>query len=155
MHEKKLLAIRRTMAALGIGLLLIASPLEQVQAQSDGPADVFTESAASKLLSQMAEGLQGHSTKKMLGAFDLLRMDAGPLFKEQITAFFSQYESIRVHFKLVEVKDDTAIVDAEMDATPSNGGDPPQHKSLQIRLSAGRTPAGWRFIDLQPRNFFS
>lgn len=124
------------------------------QSQSD-PDDVFTDSAASKLLGQIAEGLQGHSARKMLGAFDLSRMQGGALFKEQITALFNRYDSIRVHFKLVEVQDNTAIVDAEMDESPANANDPPQHKSLQLRLGATKTSAGWKFMDLQPRNFFT
>lgn len=129
--------------------------VESAKAQSSGTDDVLTEAVASKLVGQMAEGLQGHSARRMLGTFDLSLMDGGPIFKEQITAFFSQYESIRVHFKLVEVKDNTAIVDAEMDATPPESANAPEHKSLQIRLMAARTAAGWKFIDLQPRNFFS
>ncbi len=117
--------------------------------------DVFTENTASKLLSQIAEGLQGHSSRKMLLVFDLTRMNSGPLFKEQITAFFNQYDSIRVHFKLIEVKDNTVTVDAEMDATPLSDIHPPQHKSAQLRFTATRVQNGWKFIDLDPRNFFS
>lgn len=125
-------------------------------AQSETSSDVFTEVEASKLLKQVAEGLQGHSTKRMLGAFDLSRMEGGPLFAEQITAFFSDYDSIRVHFKLVQVKDNVAVVDAEMDSTPRNAADPPQHKKIQLRFTAATTAAGgWKFIDVQPRNFFS
>lgn len=140
------------LAAVGIILLFMQGT---AGGQSDSAGDVFTEGAASKLLRQMAEGLQGHSARKMLGAFDLDRMDGGALFQQQITAFFNEYETIRVHFKLVEVKEGAAIVDAEMDATPPENSGPPQHKSLQIRLSAARVAAGWKFIDVQPRNFFS
>ncbi|HEY6252639.1 MAG TPA: hypothetical protein VI685_22000 [Candidatus Angelobacter sp.] len=123
--------------------------------QGQEPSNTFTEEVAARLLSQMAEGLQGHSQKKMLSAFDLARMDGGATFKEQITAFFNQYETIRVHFKLIEVKDDTAVVDAELDGTPHDAITPPEHKRMQLTFTAGKGADGWKFIDVQPRMFFT
>ena len=124
-------------------------------AQSDPPADTFSESIASKLLSEVTEGLQAHLPRKMLGVFDLNRMNRGAIFKEQVTAFFNQYDSIRVHFKLVEVKDNTVTVNAEMEESAPNAITPPQHKSAQLRFTAEKTPSGWKFVDVQPRSFFS
>jgi hypothetical protein len=121
--------------------------------QPDGPA--LTESAASKLLSRVAEGLQGHSSRKLLSAFDLSRMDGGAAFKEQITAFFNQYETVRIRLKLVEVRDHVVTVDAEMDETPRSALTPPQHKSMELRFTAEKEAAGWKFIDMQPRTFFT
>ena len=136
-------------------LLLLSSPSLQIsRAQSQDLADVFTESAASKLLNQVAEGLHGHSSRKMLGAFDLSRMNGGAVFKEQITAFFNQYESIRVHFKLVEVNDNIAIINAEMDQTPRSAITPPQHKSMELQFTAEKEANGWKFVDVRPRGFF-
>lgn len=142
------------MIPLVLALLSFLLPTTSA-AQSEGPSDVFTDAAAAKLLEQMAEGLQGHSARKMLNAFDLSRMDGGPLFKEQITAFFNQYDSIRVHFKLVEVKENDAIVDAEIDETPRDPANPPQHKTVELHLTGTKVQAGWKFIDVQPRSFFS
>ncbi|HKD13976.1 MAG TPA: hypothetical protein VKE71_05450 [Candidatus Angelobacter sp.] len=145
---------------LQVGLItavvtLLSPSQERAKTQTEEPSVIFTEADASKLLSQVAEGLQGHSPRKMLGAFDLSRMDGGPQFKEQITAFFNQYDTIRVHFKLVQVKDDEATVDAEIDGTPRNAITPPEHKRLQLRFTVGKTAAGWKFVDVQPRGFFS
>ena len=128
---------------------------EYAVAQSDPPADTFSENTASKLLSEVTEGLQAHLPRKLLGMFDLNRMNRGAIFKEQVTAFFNQYDSIRVHFKLVEVKDNTIIVNAEMEASAPNAITPPQHKSVQLRFTAEKTASGWKFIDVQPRSFFS
>ena len=151
--------MRAFQSVLGVSiavLFLLLSPAHNYgQEQSGGPSDVLSEAAASKLLSQVAEGLRSHSAKKMLSAFDLSIMDGGPIFKEQITALFNQYESIRVHFKLVEVKENVAVVDAALDGTPPSGDSPPQHKNIQLRLTAAKTSAGWRFVDAHPRTFFS
>lgn len=138
-----------------ISLILAVLVQTTSASQSEGPSDVLTETAASKLLDQVAEGLRGHSARKLLSAFDLSHMEDGPLFAEQITAFFNQYDSIRVHFKLTEVKENVAIVDAEMDATPHDSANPPEHKTVELHLSAEKTHGGWRFIDVQPRDFFS
>ena len=145
----------RTIFAIAGTVLLLAASFGRAAAQSNSPSDVFTESAASKLLGEMAEGLRSHSAYKLLSTFDLSRMDDGTTFKQQITAFFNHYEIIRVHLKLVEVKDNVAIVDGEIDGTPRNAADPPQHKNLQLRFTAASTSAGWKFIDVQPRDFFS
>src|SRR5262249_25940604 len=65
--------------------------------------NTFTDSrAASALLRQLSESLQGHSQKKFLAIFDLQKMKDGQLFKQQINSFFSQTESIRVHLNLME-----------------------------------------------------
>jgi len=146
----------RPAAGLMWALLLTLSPAqESVRIQNQAPSSAFAEADAAKLLSQVAEGIQGHSPKKMLEAFDLARMDGGASFKEQITAFFNQYETIRVHFKLVEVKDGTAVVDAELDETPRDAITPPEHKRLQLTLIADNGAGGWKFIEVQPRGFFS
>ena len=139
-----------------LAVLLVAQQLCPVLLAQTGapPESTFTESAASKLLNQVAEGLQGHSSRKMLGAFDLSRMNGGAVFREQITAFFNQYDTIRVHFKLVEVKDNTATVDAEMDQTPRSAIAPPQHKSMELRFTAEKDGSGWKFVDVRPRGFF-
>lgn len=155
MTEKMQIVVRGAApAAIGVALLLLFASLSHAKSQSGEQPDAFTEAQASKLLMQVAEGLQGHSKKRMLSAFDLSRMDAGPLFAEQITALFAQYDSIRVHFQLVQVKDNVAVVDAEMDSTPSNDADPPQHKNVQLRFTAAAAAGVWKFIDVQPRNFF-
>jgi len=145
------------MAFIATFLLAALSPSAQAvaQSQSPEPSTTFTEAVAAKLLSQIAEGLQGHSARKMLDAFDVARMDGGATFKEQITAFFNQYETIRVHFKLVEVKDGMAVVDAELDGTPRDSITPPEHKRAQLTFMASQGAGGWKFIDVQPRGFFS
>jgi len=148
----KLKSTAALIAALFLTVLLVR---QAGRAQSEQPATAFTDADASKLLSQVAEGLQGHSPRKMLSAFDLSRMDGGAQFKEQITAFFNQYDTIRIHLKLVQVKDDEALVDAEMDGTPRNPITPPERKRLQLRFAVAKTLGGWKFVEVQPRSFFS
>lgn len=152
----KLKIARMAISAAILLTSLTASPTQTAaSSQNQEQSSTLTEGDAAKLLGQIAEGLQGHSPKKLLSAFDLARMDGGATFKEQITAFFNQYETIRVHFKLVEVKDGTAVVNAELDETPRDAITPPEHKRIRLTFAAGNGPEGWKFIDVQPRAFFS
>jgi hypothetical protein len=86
-------------------------------------------------------------------------MTGGQSFKDQITAFLDQHESIRVHFNLVETSttgaESVAIVDVEMEEDQRSDIAAPGHKHAQLRFVAQNTPAGWRFTDVQPRSFFT
>ena len=130
----------------------------QAPAQKAPPRNVFDERAASRLLMQLSEALQGHSQNQFLALFDLDRMKNGPIFKQQIAVFFSQTESIRVHLNLVEVAIDgeraTAAVDAEMEVEPRNGG-PAARRNERLNFVVASAGGNWKFVDLQPRGFFS
>jgi hypothetical protein len=110
------------------------------------------------MLQQLSEALQGHSQNQFLALFDLAKMKGGPIFKQQIASFFSQTESIRVHLNLVEVAIDgdraTAAVDAEMEVEPRNGG-PVVRRNERLNFIAAGAGGNWKFVDLQPRGFFS
>ena len=127
-------------------------------AQKTPPPIVFNENAASRMLLQLSEALQGHSQSQFLALFDLSKMKNGPTFKQQIGLFFSQTESIRVHLNLVDVAVEgeraTASVDAEMDVEPRNGG-PAARRNERLNFVAVSAGGEWKFIDLQPRGFFS
>lgn len=133
--------------------------LGSVPAQTTAPQNVFGVSDAAKLLRQVNDGLINGKAGKFLSAFDVAKMTDGQLFKQQVTAFLSHTDSIRTHFNLTEAAMDgekgTATVEAELEADPRDGNTPPLHKQATLRFVAERTPAGWKFIDVQPRSFFS
>ena len=57
------------------------------QSKPAPPQSVFDEQAASQMLLQLSEALQGHSQKQFLALFDLERMKDGEIFKQQISSF--------------------------------------------------------------------
>jgi hypothetical protein len=147
--------------------LLVAIPMfawalptqAQTAPQQPSPAEnTFTEQIASQFLRQMGDSLQGHSQKQFLALFDLTRMKDGPIFKQQIAAFFSQTESIRVHLNLVETPAEsdkaTFAVDAEMEVQPLNGARA-SRRSERLTFTAAKVGDRWKLIDVQPRSFFS
>lgn len=127
------------------------------QKQSPPPA-AFDAQTASRLLLQLSEALQGHSQKQFLALFDLAKMKDGAFFRQQVNSFFSQTESIRVHLNLGETSLDgdkaSIAVEAEMEAEPRNGG-AVSRSNERLNFVAANAGDGWKFVDLQPRSFFS
>ncbi len=149
---------RRPRLAISLCLLVFLLPVwarNVAAAQDQQAASGLTDAIASHLLAQVAEGLQGRVANTMLGAFDLDRMPAGAMFKQQITAFINQTDNIRVHLKELQVHGNTVSVDVEMDATPHSDIVVPVQKHTQMRFTAGNGKSGWKFVDVEPRGFFT
>ena len=150
--------MRSCTRAIFIALLLCAALRSQdAPHQVTSPA-AFDQQTASRLLLQLSESLQGHSQKQFFALFDLVSMKDGPLFRQQASSFFNQTESIRVHLNLIDtsVDGDKAgiAVDAEMEAEPRNGG-PIARRNERLNFVVANTGNSWKFVDLQPRSFFS
>lgn len=111
------------------------------------------------MLSQIADALGSHNSKKMLAVFDTSKMSGGPAFRQQINSFFAQTTMIRVHFNLVQAGTEEgrnfATVDAEMEVDPVDDRLPPVHKQAQLRFQVESSGSAWKFTDVQPRTFFS
>jgi hypothetical protein len=139
-------------------LMVISFVLAPAQAPPSQQQDTFDASTASRLLMQLSEALEGHSQKQFLDLFDLGKMKDGTIFKQQITSFFSQTDSIRVHLNLldtaVEGGQATLTVQAEMEADPTNGS-APSRRNDQLNFVVADSGAKWKIVDLQPRSFFS
>ena len=140
-------------------LLTCAFVFAAVSAQNSPQQNVFTVRDASKLLSQINDGLVNRQAGRFLAAFDLTRMTDGQLFKQQITSFLSHTDSIRMYFNISHTATDgaqgAATVEAEMEADPRDGNTPPVRKRATLSFIAEHTAAGWKFTDVQPRTFFS
>jgi ABC-type transporter MlaC component len=150
--------VRRITLAISLCLLIFFLPMwahNVAAAQDQQPASGLTDAIASRLLAQVAEGLQGRIANTMLSAFDLDRMPAGAMFKQQITAFINQTDNIRVHFKELQVQGNAVSVDVEMDATPHSDIAVPVQKHTQMRFTAENGKGGWKFVDVEPRGFFT
>jgi hypothetical protein len=154
----KVVSVRRRAAALLMLLLSAVLLPAQTAPQKAPPQNTFDDRAASRLLMQLSEALQGHSQSQFLALFDLAKMKNGPIFKQQIGVFFSQTESIRVHLNLVEAaaagERATVAVDAEMELQPRNGG-PALRRNERLNFVAANAGENWKFVDVQPISFFS
>jgi hypothetical protein len=150
--------VRSGATAIFVALLFCA-----ILPGQDGPRPQPTPAAldaqaASRLLLQLSESLQAQSQKHFLELFDLARMKDGALFRQQVSSFFSKTISIRVHLNLVDtsVEGDkaTLAVDAQMEAEPSAGG-AITRRNERLIFAVARAGDKWKFIEVQPRSFFS
>src|SRR5258708_31265327 len=114
-------------------ILLLAAPGSPMKFQQPGPTltqgqsepSSFNDRIAATLIGQIKESLQGHSQKKLLAAFDLVKMKDGGLFKQQINSFFDQTGAIRGHLNLqqpfteenqMKVTHTVPMLDADMES---------------------------------------
>jgi hypothetical protein len=139
-------------------IALLCCAILPAQSTQTKPPSAFDAQTASRLLLQLSEALRGHSQKQFLSLFDLDRMKNGSIFKQQINSFFAQTDSIRAHLNLADTSVDgnkaNIAVDAEMEAEPGNGG-AISRRNERLNFVVASEGDSWKFVDLQPRSFFS
>jgi hypothetical protein len=145
------------------GLGVMGQTSQAAAKEKGSPSD----DGAVQLLHKMASALATRNQTKMLGVFDLAKMKDGALFRQQINSFFSRSGPIRVHFNQVRVEKEAAkevanevekeVITAtvEMEADSRDDTQLPVRKQAQLRFVAESSATGWKFIDIQPREFFS
>ncbi len=119
---------------------------------------VFSQAVANNVLGDLRDGLEGHSQRLMLSAFDQDKMEGYFSFADQIAALFARYDSFRVHYSIaqstVEGAKGVVLVDLQMEEMPRDGGSP-QRREGQLRFEMERGRKGWKIVDFTPRGFFS
>ena len=79
----------------------------------------FSESVAYAVLQRLTDGLESHNDRLMLSAFDHDKMDGYLNFENQVQAFFQQYDSFRIHFRISQATGEdgrgVALADFEME----------------------------------------
>jgi hypothetical protein len=139
--------------------LAVAGPIKGQNPRQPPSETTFSDSAAATLLRQLSSSLQGHSKKSFLALFDLEKMKDGPLFKQQIDAFFARTESIRIHLNLLEtsppyqIGGEAMAVYAEMEVQPSDGG-AAWRRSERLVFTAVRAGSRWKLNGVSPRFFY-
>ncbi len=133
---------------------------ENKKQKKENAADsaVFDERTAASVLGTIRDGLEGHSQRRLLSAFDRDKMDGFLTFEDQIDAYFSVYQSFRISMRIVQTSEENnrgvILADFQIENTPSGGG-PVSSRQAQLRFELERGPKGWKIVDFNPRNFFS
>jgi len=119
---------------------------------------VFSQAVANNVLNDLRDGLEGHSQRLLLSAFDQDKMDGYLSFEDQIEALMQRYDSFRVHFRIsqssIEGPKGVVLVDFEMEEIPRAGG-APIRRNGQVRFEMERGRKGWKIVDFNPRGFLS
>ena len=121
--------------------------------------EVFSTAVANSVLNDLRDGLEGHTQRLMLSAFDADKMDGYLQFEDQIEAFFNKYSTFTVYFRIAQSATDgpkgIVLVDVQLEEIPRGSASPPVRKNGQIRFELERGKKGWKIVDFNPRNFFS
>jgi hypothetical protein len=118
----------------------------------------FSEAVANRLLRQLNDGLEGHSQRQFLSAFDADKFEGYLTLEEQMQAYFEKFGSFRSHFRILQTSVEgtrgVAIVEFEVESSPANGN-AVQRRSNQLRFEMERGRKGWKIVEMRPRGFFS
>ena len=121
--------------------------------------EVFSTAVAGSVLNDIRDGLEGHTQRLMLGAFDADNMGGYLQFEDQIEAFFNKYSTFSVYYRIAQTATDgpkgIVLVDIQLEETPRGSVSPPIRKNGQMRFELERGKKGWKIVDFSPRNFFS
>lgn len=131
---------------------------DKAKAQDPYDSAVFSQAVANSVLNDLRDGLEGHSQRLLLSAFDQDKMDGYLTFEDQIEAMFQRYDSFRVHFRIsqstIEGPKGVVLVDFELEEIPRAGG-APIRRNGQVKFEMERGRKGWKIVDFNPRGFLS
>jgi hypothetical protein len=134
------------------------TPAEQ-KAQEQPAPEQFSDGDMDKVLRDMREGLEGHTSRRFLSVFADKQMDGYLSFHEQIEQFFEQYDDFRIHYRIIQSSAEgtkgVALVELQMEAIPRIGSGAPLRRDQQIRFELERGKKGWKVVDFRPRDFFT
>jgi hypothetical protein len=124
----------------------------------DAGVVTFDERDAAQVLGIIRDGLEGHSQRRLLSAFDADKMDGFLTFQDQIEAYFTRYEGFRVTFRIIQTSVEnnhgTVLAEFQLENEPRGGGRISRRQE-QLRFELERTAKAWKIVDFNPRGFFS
>ena len=131
---------------------------DKAKAQDPYDSVVFSQAVANSVLNDLRDGLEGHSQRLLLSAFDQDKMDGYLTFEDQIEAMMQRYDSFRVHFRIsqstIEGSKGVVLVDFDLEEVPRAGG-APIRRNGQVKFEMERGRKGWKIVDFNPRGFLS
>lgn len=130
---------------------------EQAATENASPA-TFDERAAAEVLGIIRSGLEAHSQRLFLSAFDATKMDGFLTFEDQIEAYYTRYEAFRVTLRIIQTSEENnrgvVLAEFQLENEPRGGGHISRRES-PLRFEMEHGPKGWKIVDFNPRGFFS
>ena len=154
---------------LGIGLLGTAPVVAQAQQTAVSEQDepnafgqeplTLTEEVLRDVLQPLQRGIEEHNLTQVLGVFDPQETPDYASLRDQLRAFFTQYDPVRFRYKLLQVtsEKDHAIAIAEIDMTPTplDQTQLPVQRTTQMRFQMKLGTKGWKLVAFKPSDFFA
>jgi hypothetical protein len=119
----------------------------------------LTELVIRDVLDPLQRGIQEHSAAQVLAVFDEQETPDYTQLRDQVRAFFSQNDSIRFRYKVLQVTAEKdhgfAIAEIDMDPTPLDQTKLGVQRSTQMRFQIKLGPKGWKLVGFKPADFFT
>ncbi len=164
----------KRLVTVALFLLLVAGTggTAQVLAQAQQPSPgqdpseapsiqplTLTEQVVQDVLEPLQRGIEEHSAAKVLAVFDQQETPDYAQLRDQMRAFFSQHESIRFRYKVLQVEAEKdhgfAIAEIDMAATPLDEIQLTVRRSTQMRFQIKLGVKGWKLVGFKPADFFT
>jgi len=117
----------------------------------------FSESVARQILGLIRDGLQNHSSSRMLAAFDRENLPDYLAFEDQVHAYFNQHDSFRSYFRILQTSTEgthgVVLAEWQVEAV-RNSSRPPERREGQVRFEMAPGKNGWQIVQMTPRDFF-
>jgi hypothetical protein len=154
---------------LGTGLVGTAQLLAQAQ-QAPAPEQdepdasgqqplTLTEQVIRDVLQPLQRGIEEHSLVHVLAVFDPQETPDYAQLRDQLRAFFTQYEAVRFRYKVLQVTSEKdyafAIAEIDMAATPADQTQLTVQRTTQMRLQMKLGTKGWKLVGFKPSDFFA
>lgn len=151
-------------AVLLVAALPVAAQSADSPARKPAKPDVllseqYSDAVANALLSRIADGFVRRNPKLLLSAFDPRHFPEYALFADRLRARLGQHDSFRAYFRILDSAPQdaraTVSVDLQIEQSYADSGRPPARSTGQARFTLERGAAGWRIVDLAPRDLLT
>src|SRR5271157_3968189 len=119
----------------------------------------LTEQVIRDVLQPLQRGIEEHSPAQVLAIFDDRETPDYAQLRDQIRAFFSQYEAVRFRYKVLQVTSERdygfAIAEIDMAATPADETQLAVQRTTQMRFQMKLGAKGWKLVGFKPSDFFA
>jgi hypothetical protein len=149
-------------------LLLVLGYAPQLLGQDDTAPEqeqpgqqplTLTEQVIRDVLEPLQRGIEEHSVAQVLAVFDPQETPDYAQLRDQMRAFFSQNESVRFRYKVLQVASEKdhafAIAEIDMVATSIDETKLAVQRSTQMRFQLMLGPKGWKLTGFKPSDFFT
>ena len=119
----------------------------------------FTEQVIRDVLEPLQRGIEENSAAQVLAVFDQQETPDYAQLRDQMRAFFSQHESVRFRYKVLQVTAEKdhgfAVAEIDMAATPADEHQLAVQRSTQMRFQIKLGSKGWKLVGFKPADFFT
>ena len=130
------------------------------QAQPSGEEKLdLNDEVIRDVFGPLQRAIEGHNLDQVLAIFDQQGTPDYAQVRDQLRAFFDQYDAIRFRYQLLQVTSDknhgSAVAEIEMDATPADPSLVTLRRDIQMRFHLDLGRKGWKLVGFSPADFFA